>query len=186
MRRSTVRLIASRETRDLLRDRRTLLLILVLPAILPGVRRRRLAFAISLLGQQPSSASSGPNTPRRRPRTRSPPDRRTLPAIAARRDDPALSDGQFSRLVPEGRAAALVVKILPSADRGPLDAREVDAILIIPPDTWPDRQPTKPGLRSSAGTGTRPPSWPSTGLRWSSNWREKVKRIRFARQGCPD
>src|SRR5687768_18174082 len=34
MRRSIVRLIAARETRDLLRDRRTLLIILVLPAVL--------------------------------------------------------------------------------------------------------------------------------------------------------
>src|SRR5437763_13689792 len=50
MRRSTVRLIARREVRDLLRDRRTLMIVLGLPAVLyPAFVVVGLAFAMSLM-----------------------------------------------------------------------------------------------------------------------------------------
>jgi sodium transport system permease protein len=53
MQRSTIRLIALREIRDLLRDRRTLLIVLGLPAVLyPAFVVVGLAFAVSLLEQK--------------------------------------------------------------------------------------------------------------------------------------
>src|SRR3954469_8364838 len=53
MRRSVVRLIARREVRDLLRDRRTLMIVLGLPALLyPAFVVVGLAFAASLMDQK--------------------------------------------------------------------------------------------------------------------------------------
>src|SRR5438874_3327673 len=53
MRRSIVRLIARREIRDLLRDRRTLTIVLILPALLyPAFVVVGLAFAVSLMDQK--------------------------------------------------------------------------------------------------------------------------------------
>ena len=53
MRRSTVRLIAFRELRDLTRDRRTLLLILGLPILLyPAFGIAGIIFALSTLDQK--------------------------------------------------------------------------------------------------------------------------------------
>jgi sodium transport system permease protein len=193
MRRSIVRLIAARETRDLLRDRRTLLIILVLPAVLyPAFVVVGLAFALSLLGQQTVIGVVGAeHTPPATPHPEAVLTGGTLTAVAARRwDDPALlDDGQFSRdLVPEERAAAkLVVKMLPSADRGPLDSREVDAMLVIPPDVMGGiANRTKPELRilGRDGDETSKLAVHRVGV-VVENWREKVKRIRFARQGLP-
>ena len=53
MRRTIVRLIAAREIRDLLRDRRTLLIVLGLPALLyPAFVVVGLGFAMSLMEQR--------------------------------------------------------------------------------------------------------------------------------------
>src|SRR5260370_17247101 len=53
MRRTVVRLIARREIRDLVRDRRTLLIVVGLPALLyPAFVVVGLAFAVSLMDQK--------------------------------------------------------------------------------------------------------------------------------------
>jgi sodium transport system permease protein len=53
MRRSVVRLIARREVRDLLRDRRTLMIVLGLPAVLyPAFVVVGLAFAVTMMDQK--------------------------------------------------------------------------------------------------------------------------------------
>src|SRR5436853_34702 len=53
MRRSVVRLIAAREVRDLIRDRRTLMIVLGLPAVLyPAFVVVGLAFAVSMMDQK--------------------------------------------------------------------------------------------------------------------------------------
>src|SRR4051812_22206559 len=53
MRRNIFRLIARREIRDLLRDRRTLIIVLVLPALLyPAFVMVGLVFAVSMMDQK--------------------------------------------------------------------------------------------------------------------------------------
>src|SRR5262245_44912689 len=140
MRRSIVHLIAARETRDLLRDRRTLLIVLGLPAILyPAFVVVGLAFAITLIDQKTPIGVAGME---HLPAPQNHPEAvlvgGALAVEAERRwDDPPLfEDGQFSRKFLRSGAAAgtLVVKPLPSADEGPLRNREVDAIIVIPPD----------------------------------------------------
>src|SRR3982751_2815122 len=107
MRRTVVRLIAKREIRDLLRDRRTLLIVLGLPALLyPAFVVVGLAFAVSLMDQKTVIGVVGA-------------DRRW--------DDPALfADGHFNPKLLKADAAAstLVIRPLDSDDRGPLNARE--------------------------------------------------------------
>src|SRR5262245_55158949 len=145
MRRSVVRLIAARETRDLLRDRRTLLIVLGLPAVLyPAFVVVGLIFAVSMMDQKTVIGVAGME---HLPAARSHPEAllagAALVVEADRRwDDPALFvDGQFNRklLKPDAAVGTLVVRPLPTADRGPLDAREVDAILVIPPDVMTER-----------------------------------------------
>src|ERR687888_142517 len=100
MRRSVIALIAAREVRDLLRDRRTLLIVLGLPALLyPAFVVVGLAFAVTLLEQKAIIGVAG------------------------------------AEYLPSDRQpGALVVRLLPSADDAPLRAREVDAMVVIPPD----------------------------------------------------
>src|ERR671931_94339 len=60
MRRSVIGLIVAREVRDLLRDRRTLLIVLGLPALLyPAFVVVGLAFAVSVLDQKTVIGISG-------------------------------------------------------------------------------------------------------------------------------
>src|SRR5436305_7515244 len=138
MRRTVVRLIAAREVRDLLRDRRTLLIVLGLPAVLyPAFVVVGLAFAVSLMDQKTVIGVVGMDFP---PAAHSHPEALLAGAALAveaerRWDDPALFvDGQFNpRLLKvDAAAGTLVVRRLDTADRGPLDRREVDAMLVIP------------------------------------------------------
>src|SRR5262245_2269544 len=100
MRRTVVRLIATREIRDLLRDRRTLLIVLGLPALLyPAFVVVGLAFAVSLMGQQTIVGVVGME---HLPAPRSHPEALLVGAVLAveadrKWDDPALfADGHFN------------------------------------------------------------------------------------------
>src|SRR5262245_43684019 len=101
MRRSTVRLIARREIRDLLRDRRTLIIILVLPALLyPAFVVVGLAFAVSLMDQKTVIGVVGiENLPQHKEHPESLLVGGALAVEADRKwDEPALIiDGQFPR-----------------------------------------------------------------------------------------
>src|SRR3954465_9792188 len=154
MRRSVVRLIARREVRDLLRDRRTLMIVLGLPAVLyPAFVVVGLAFAMSLMDQKTVIGVVGME---HLPAPESHPEALLAGAALAveadlRWDDPALFvDGLFHPkfLTPDAPAGTLVVQPLDGTDRGPLDTREVDAILVIPPGVMADvARGQKPELR---------------------------------------
>src|SRR5215210_4781734 len=126
MRRSVIGLIAAREVRDLLRDRRTLLIVLGLPALLyPAFVVVGLAFVVSVMDQKTVIGVAGAE---HLPPSKVHPEALLaggpLAVEAERRwdDPPLLIEGQFARryLKPDGRAGTLVVRLLPSADPGPL------------------------------------------------------------------
>lgn len=193
MRRSIVRLIARREIRDLLRDRRTLLIILVLPALLyPAFVVVGLAFAVSLLDQKTVIGVVGvENLPQHKEHPEALLVGGSLVIEADRKwDDPALViDGQFPKryVKSDGMTGSLVVKPLPSADDRPLQTREVDAIVIIPPDLINaiDRG-EKPEVRILGRDGDETSKLAVARIESVvSRWREHFKQVRFARRGLP-
>src|SRR4051812_5360292 len=193
MRRSVVRLIARREVRDLLRDRRTLMIVLGLPAVLyPAFVVVGLAFAVSMMDQKTVIGVVGME---HLPAARSHPEALLAGAALAaeadlRWDDPALFvDGQFhpAFLKADATAGSLVVRPLDSPDRGPLDAREVDAILVIPPGVMADvARGQKPELRILGRDGDET-SKLAVGRVGDivGRWRDRLKEVRFARPRPP-
>ncbi|HJZ91062.1 MAG TPA: ABC transporter permease subunit [Gemmataceae bacterium] len=193
MRRSIVRLIAAREIRDLLRDRRTLLIVLGLPAILyPAFVVVGLAFAFTLIDQKtPIGVVGMEHLPEPIEHPEAVLAGGALAVEAERRwdDPPLLVDGHFARKLLRSDAAAgtLVVKPLPSADEGPLRNREVDAIVVIPPDVFAGvEKGTKPAVRilGRDGDQTSKLAVERVGA-VLERWRARVKEVRFARRGLP-
>jgi sodium transport system permease protein len=193
MRRSVVRLIARREVRDLLRDRRTLMIVLGLPAVLyPAFVVVGLAFAVSLMDQRTVIGVVGmEHTPAPRDHPEALLAGAALAVEAdARWDDPALFvDGHFNPALVKGDATAgsLVVRPLDGPDRGPLDAREVDAILVIPPGVMAGvERGQKPELRVLGRDGDET-SKLAVGRVGTvvGRWRDRLKEVRFARRGLP-
>ncbi len=141
---SVVRLIANREVRDQLRDRRTLFLILGLPVLMyplfvgvgllfyAAIKEKQ--FVIAVVGAEhlpkpkpddvPPAAGAAAGVPAAYAEQQA----RTFP--------PLLVDGQFSPrlLANDPDAGALIVKTLDTADEGVLDRREADAILVVDSD----------------------------------------------------
>lgn len=121
MRWSVVRLIAVKELRDLIRDRRTVLLILVLPAVLyPLFGATGYLFAVSLIGQPTVVGVSGAD--------HLPGPRSGLP--------PLLTDGTFAAgLEPADAedAGPVEVKRLDGDPHDALWSKAVDTVLIVPP-----------------------------------------------------
>ena len=193
MRRSVVRLIAKREIRDLLRDRRTLLIVLGLPALLyPAFVVLGLAFAVSLMDQKTVIGVVGmEHLPAARSRPEALLAGAALSVEADRRwDDPALFiDGQFNPkfLKADAAASALIILPLDGDDRGPLDAREVDAILIIPPGLMTGVQAGgKPELRILGRDGDETSKLAVARVGTIvGRWRERLKVVRFVRRGLP-
>lgn len=193
MRRTVVRLIAKREVRDLLRDRRTLLIVLGLPALLyPAFVVVGLAFAVSLMDQKTVIGVVGRE---HLPAAKAHPEALLAGAAVSveadrRWDDPALFVGdQFNPKFLKADAAASTLVILPveSADRGPLDAREVDAILVIPPGVKAGVDGgTKPEIRilGRDGDETSKLAVARVGA-VVGRWRERLKEVRFVRRGLP-
>jgi sodium transport system permease protein len=128
---SVVRLIAAKELRDLVRDRRTVMIIIVLPAVLyPLFGLTATLFASSLLGQPTRIGLSGSDH---------------LPGADS--GFPPLLDGE--RFAPgldtaEPGAAPLVVRPLTGDPNEALRARAVDAVLVIPPDFTAGLNPDRP------------------------------------------
>jgi sodium transport system permease protein len=193
MRRSRVRLIARREIRDLLRDRRTLLIILVLPALLyPAFVVVGLAFAVSMLEQKTVIGVVGAE---HLPTAKEHPEALfvggALAVEAERRVDnpPLLADGKFLPRYrkTEALSGSLEVRLLSSIDRGPLDSREVDAIVVIPPDLMTGiDQGTKPEIRILGRDGDETSKLAVARVEAVvGRWRERVKEVRFARRGLP-
>src|SRR5262245_15312258 len=193
MRRSVVRLIAGREIRDLLRDRRTILIILVLPALLyPAFVVVGLAFAFSLMDQKTVIGVAGAEyLPAAKPHPEALLTGGPFAVEAERRwdDPPLLVDGKFDRkyLKSEVAIGSLEVRLLSSPDDGPLQAREVDAMIIIPPDVMKGVDGgTKPEIRilGRDGDETSKLAVARVGA-VVGRWRDRVKEVRFARRGLP-
>jgi sodium transport system permease protein len=193
MRRSVIGLIAAREVRDLLRDRRTLLIVLGLPALLyPTFVVVGLAFVVSVLDQKTVIGVAGAE---HLPPAKVHPEAllagAPLAVEAERRwdDPPLLIDGQFAPryLKSDGRAGTLVVRLLPSADRGPLDAREVDAMVVIPPNLLSgiERGP-RPEVRILGREGDETSKLAVARVdAVVGRWRDRLKEVRFARRSLP-
>jgi len=193
MRRIIVRLIAKREIRDLLRDRRTLLIVLGLPALLyPAFVVVGLAFAASLMDQKTVIGVVGME---HLPAPTNHPEALLAGAALAveadrKWDEPALFvDGHFNPKFRKADATAGILGLRPlsSDDRGPLDAREVDAILVIPPDVMSEvGQGTKPEIRilGREGDETSKLAVSRVGA-IVGRWRERLKEVRFVRRGLP-
>src|SRR5207248_3235238 len=139
MRWSVVRLIAARETRDQLRDRRTMFLILGLPVLMYplfvgvgtvfmyALKDKRLVVGVVGAEYLPKPA----------------PD---LTAVAGGAAGVAFESKAFPPLVVDGKiperytpddpeaGGTLVVKPIDEADEGLLAARQVDAIVVVEPD----------------------------------------------------
>jgi sodium transport system permease protein len=120
MRLSVVRLVLAKEVRDLFRDRRTVMLVLVMPAVLyPLFGVAGFAMAQTLLNQKTVVGVVG---------------RANLPA------EPPLFDGDVFRVKPptdeanpEATASPLVAKDLTDDPAESLRAKRVDVALIVPP-----------------------------------------------------
>lgn len=116
-----VRLIAGRELRDLLRDRRSVFLLVALPVLLyPGFGLIGFYFALSLLDQESAIGVVGL-------------ERVTRPIGGV----PALIvDGDFNKQFADPLTDPRLMRIVPlEADNAiPLNDRKVDAILVVPSD----------------------------------------------------
>lgn len=191
MRWPVVRLIARREIRDQLRDRRTMFLILGLPVLMyPLFIGVGLLFVYALKDKQHVVGVVGAEY--------LPPATPDLYAIggtaigashATRTFPPLLVDGKFpvkylSSDDPES-GGALVVKLLPSGDESLLTSRQVDVIVVVDPrlkDRLEDGE--RPGIRVMGREGEENSKLAVrrvTGV--LRNWAADVKAARFSRHG---
>ncbi len=193
MNRSTVRLIFGREFRELVRDRRTLLIMLGLPAVLyPAFVVVGLAFAVTMIEQRTVIGVSGIEyLPLAKEYPASVVVGGALIAEAERKwDDPPLFlDDQFHpKYVPAQKTGTrLLVTPLSSPDRGPLDRREVDAMLIVPANAMAEiNRGGKPEFKVLGRDGDETSKLAVSRVgEVVAMWREQVKRVRFVRRGLP-
>jgi sodium transport system permease protein len=193
MRRATVRLIARRELRDLLRDRRTVLLILGLPVVLyPVFGLIGIVFALTMLDQKIVVGVAGMD---QLPTVRAHPEALVagglwLAECDRRLDDPPLiADGQFlpRYLRSEADLAAVVVRPLEGDGKDALAARRVDALLIVPPDFAEKlRRGEKPAVTVLGRDGDETSKLAARRLAGVvGRWQQTFKEVRFARHGLP-
>jgi sodium transport system permease protein len=188
-----IRLIARRELRDLLRDRRTLFLIIVLPMLLyPVFALAGLAFAVSMMGQKTLVGVAGlEHLPRAVAHPEAVVGGSLLLTEADRRVNlpPLVVDGGFLPRYAESEIELGPIEIipLPNGDEVPLQKRQVDAMVVIPPDLIQrmesGEQPTI-RLLSREGDETSKLAAKRVGgiLR---RWQQNLKEVRFARHGLP-
>lgn len=173
MRRSVVRLIAAKELRDLVRDRRTVLLILVLPALvwlLFGLSGT--LFALSLDKPTVVAVLGGD----------------ALPAGGAW---PALVQGE--RFAPEFDTAKeaggeLVARPMTGDPAELLQSRRADAVLVVSPGLAADldKREAKPAVKILQREGDAKSK--ATAKRLTAvvrAWEAKLREVRFQRAGLP-
>lgn len=190
---STVRRIFLREARDLLRDRRTLMIVLVLPALLyPAFVLIGLAFTTSLLDQKTVIGIVGADRlPRRIDRPESLFGGVLMASEFERRvDPPPILDGEGfdARLLrTDIGLGSLLVRKLDNDSRQPLDAREVDAIVIVPEGALEAiAAGKKPDFRILGRDGDETSKLAvRQAMGILARWREKLKAQRFAQVGLP-
>ncbi len=199
MRGPMVQLIARRELRDLMRDRRTLFIVLILPAILyPVFGLVGVLFAMTTLQQTIVVGVVGVE--------HLPPLVEHPEAVLAgglllaecerRLDDPPLIVGD--RLMPEyGNQelelnSGLTILPLQGDGAGALQSRRIDVLLIIPPDLreklkrddWPsDERPAVQILGREGDETSKLAVRRLGGIIY--RWQQKLKAVRFARRGLP-
>jgi sodium transport system permease protein len=196
MRWSVVRLIAAREIRDQLRDRRTLFLILGLPILMyplfvgvgilfvTALKEKRLVIGIA--GAQ--------HLPRPQPDLTPVAGGAGGTAVQVWVYPPLLENGQFpARYAADSPdSAPMVVKLLDAADddalRALLAARQVDAVVVVDDKTAAklEERGERPAMRVLGRDGEENSKIAvqrvtATLRRWSDD----VKTVRFARAGLP-
>jgi sodium transport system permease protein len=185
MRRPVVRLIAARETRDLLRDRRTVVLILVLPLVLyPFFGLAGWLFALSVAEQKSViGLVGGENLPTGTPAAgdKGPP----FPRLVA-------GDRLAEEVLPDTGEAAVeagpvVVRPVDGDPAEALRTKKVDALLVVPPgfaaDLIAERRPT---LTVDARDGDEKSKLAARRLVAAvRKWEGKVREVRLARRGLP-
>lgn len=173
MRRSVVRLIAVKETRDLLRDRRTVLLIVAMPVVLyPLFIGVSLLFAFTMLNQRTTIGISGAEH---------------LPAT------PALVAGdQFAigPADPDEAADKIRTFEVVSLSGDPDEAvrnRTVDAALVVSPGFAADfREGKSPTVRIARRDGDEKSKLAARRLNEAlAGWTELLRKDRFARAKLP-
>ncbi|VTU00150.1 ABC-type Na+ efflux pump, permease component OS=Singulisphaera acidiphila (strain ATCC BAA-1392 / DSM 18658 / VKM B-2454 / MOB10) GN=Sinac_6077 PE=4 SV=1: ABC2_membrane_2 [Gemmataceae bacterium] len=192
---SVVRLIANREVRDQLRDRRTLFLILGLPVVMyPLFVGIGLLFVAAIKEKVFVVAVAGAeHLPQPQPEAVPPPVAAVGGAAAAvaerhaRTFPPLVTDGKFDPRFLENSpdGGSLTVKLIAAPDEGLLDRREADAILVVPADFVAklDRgeRPVLQVLGREGEENSKIAVRRLTGAIHS--WVERLKSVRFARAG---
>jgi sodium transport system permease protein len=196
MRWSVVRLIAAREIRDQLRDRRTLFLILGLPILMyplfvgvgilfvTALKEKRLVIGVA--GSQHLPHPQPDLTPVLGGAGGTVQQMRAYPPLLG-------EDGQFApRYAADSPdSAPMVVKMLDATDddalRALLAARQVDAVVVVDPDAAAKlERGERPAMRVLGRDGEENSKLAvqrvaATLRRWSDD----VKAVRFARRGLP-
>lgn len=179
MRPSVVRLITFKETRDLLRDRRTITLIFLAPLLLyPLFGLTLLVFASELIGKPPvvgvinADDATFPTA-----------DLPFPPLFNAAGDE--FADGLVEG---EDDVPPKVVKLPPGTDPDEaLRTKKVQAVIVVPPhfatDVEAGRQPELKLVQQEGNDKSR------VALRAASRavgkWQEKARQVRFKRDGKP-
>ncbi|WP_020472767.1 ABC transporter permease subunit [Zavarzinella formosa] len=191
---NVVLLIARREIRDLLRDRRTLMIVLLLPALLyPAFIVVGLGFAASLMDQKTIIGIQGAG---QLPKVKFHPEAfvvgGTYIAEADRRlDDPAIltEEGQFRTRYVSRKAGQTVLKVvlLEEPPEEALQARRIDAAIIIPPNVLKDLDEGKqPEIRVLGRDGDETSKLAVKRVEdILGSWSDDVRTVRFARKGLP-
>jgi sodium transport system permease protein len=192
---SVVRLIAGREIRDQLRDRRTLFLILGLPVLMyPLFVGVGLLFYAAIKEKQFVVAVVGAERLPKPYTDAVPPAPAAVAGTAAsfahqraREFPPLIVDGKFPAPFLNGDAdgGALVVKPVERADKAMLDRREADAILVVDDDFAAKlERGERPVVRLSERPGEENSKLAVRRLIGVLHaWNEAVKSARFARAG---
>lgn len=187
MRRSVVRLIAAREIRDQLRDRRTLFLILGLPVLMyPLFVGVAMVFAAALKDKKLVVGVVGAAAlPKPRP---------DLVPVAGGAErswafPPLIVDGKFAeKYVPDDpEGGTLVVRPLDAEDPELLTSRQIDALVVIDPDlTAKLERGERPTIRVRAREGEENSKLATRRVvEVLKKWVADVKATRFARLGLP-
>lgn len=190
---NVVTLIARREIRDLLRDRRTLMIVLLLPALLyPAFILVGLGFAVSLMDQKTIIGIQGAD---KLPKTITHLESFVVSGLyqaeADRRlDDPALLDGGNFRLRYISRKAGQSILQVVLLDENPdeaLKSRKVDAAVVFPPDTMQLIAAGKrPEIRVLGREGDETSKLAVKRVEdVLASWADDVRMVRFARRGLP-
>jgi sodium transport system permease protein len=182
MRLSFVRLVAGKEIRDLFRDRRTLMLVLILPAVLyPLFGGAGYFMARSMIGQEALVGLAGAeNLP-----TGIPTDDRTFPSFLT--DGKIVEERKPDDTTPE--PTPLAVTKLEEDPQAALAAKRVDVALVVPAgfiEAMGDPKGPKPKL--TVLTRDADEKSKLAGRRLTSAiraWEEKLRDVRYVRSGLP-